>query len=423
MKRIKRMQFLLIGMIFAVTITACGETPGGQESSVSGIEKTESKENAHTHSFETVVNNDGTHTIKCTGEGCNEAKTENCVFDDDYNCSVCGFKHEHKLSAESNGEGMHRLVCNKSYCDFECVEKCSYNDEYVCGLCEYRHEHVIETVSDLQGKHEFSCTVEDCDFSQTEVCVLNEEYICEECGWQHEHVMEYAVSEDGKKHSAKCSFAECCSFYEESDCTIEHLKCSACGYEVDWKSKLIKSEFSGYWQEGTYYAQKKFPVYASPDKSGEVIKYLDVNDTFYLKWRYNTGDEEYYVSDEYECIAVSDVGFTYSTNRFDLRMGTTGQVVVTKQTLKGNTYTSQGVYKVFDSYDEAVKHFYGVSWSTVKSTWTYIGNEGTPFMPYYSDNSKTGQIGQVLRVPQVFTHNGSIPYSISPEDGVVYYFQ
>jgi len=47
----------------------------------------------HSHIFEEYVSNgDGTHSVFCTIDGCNEKYTENCSYDESGKCSKCGYE-------------------------------------------------------------------------------------------------------------------------------------------------------------------------------------------------------------------------------------------------------------------------------------------------------------------------------------------
>lgn len=83
----------------------------------------------HVHDFKYKSNNDGTHTVKCKADGCDDKydKTENCTSTTE-TCTKCGFTpldHAHNYEYKSNGDGTHDATCmcgltvKKQSCEFE----------------------------------------------------------------------------------------------------------------------------------------------------------------------------------------------------------------------------------------------------------------------------------------------------------------
>ena len=160
--------------------TSLSGTNGGEN-----ISDSPSAEQPHEHIFETITNNDGTHTMRCTGEGCDEVKTEACSFNEDYVCTVCGFKHEHEYSSEpvSKEDGTHIYQCTAEYCDAFTSENCSFDEEYTCTVCGFKHEHSLEAVPDYKGHHIVVCTADYCNYKVEEKCTKKNN-LCEKCGFE-----------------------------------------------------------------------------------------------------------------------------------------------------------------------------------------------------------------------------------------------
>ena len=97
----------------------------------------------HTHKFTYTRNNDGTHAIECTVDGCPGfgETTANCTYDAETGkCVFCGYskpedKHVHVYKYISNNDGTHTIMCTAAGCTGigEAVRKCAYDS--VTGKC------------------------------------------------------------------------------------------------------------------------------------------------------------------------------------------------------------------------------------------------------------------------------------------------
>ncbi|MBR1623665.1 MAG: hypothetical protein IJ675_07125, partial [Pseudobutyrivibrio sp.] len=104
------------------------------------LEKEELEEEECEHSWVYISNGDGTHTIKC--EKCGEVdRTEPCTFED-HICIHCGYEEEvveeeceHEWEYTSNDDGTHTKRCVK--CGEEEIEDCDFDEDWVCKLCGY----------------------------------------------------------------------------------------------------------------------------------------------------------------------------------------------------------------------------------------------------------------------------------------------
>lgn len=160
----KKLICFICSTVMAFALMACGEeaapaasveesvqvleeSDAAAENIEESVEETEEEiAQVHEHTFEVVSNEDGTHTTKCTGEGCDEETTENCTFNDEYVCEVCGFQHEHTIEIVSNDDKTHTQKCTTEYCDYEVVEDCE-NVKNVCPTCGYNFPIVKKAVN------------------------------------------------------------------------------------------------------------------------------------------------------------------------------------------------------------------------------------------------------------------------------------
>lgn len=93
------------------------------------------------HDWKAVSNDDGTHTWVCTK--CEEkGETEDCEFGEDGICIHCGYEQpaeeeecDHVWEYTSNDDGTHTKRCTK--CGVEEVEDCQFDEDWVCELCGY----------------------------------------------------------------------------------------------------------------------------------------------------------------------------------------------------------------------------------------------------------------------------------------------
>ena len=113
-----------------------------------GYEKTGSSE--HTHNFTYTINNNGTHTIACTVDGCLGfgETTANCTYDAKTGkCVFCGYskpedKHVHVYKytphlTDGKYDGKHTIVCTAGGCTGigETVKNCAYDATGKCVFC------------------------------------------------------------------------------------------------------------------------------------------------------------------------------------------------------------------------------------------------------------------------------------------------
>ena len=170
---------------------------------------------AHTHSYGSwSSNNNGTHSRSCS---CGDKQTENCNFDSNGKCTVCGYTkptnpptqpstepttaHTHSYSWASNGNGTHNGTC--SGCGDKITnEACSYDSNGKCTKCGYtkpaetQHEHnYTGWTSNGDKTHTGTCSCGDkktwpCDFNDvvTPPTTTTQGYTthtCKVCGYSY----------------------------------------------------------------------------------------------------------------------------------------------------------------------------------------------------------------------------------------------
>jgi len=295
----------------------------------------------HEHTYAYISNADATHSIVCSGTGCEYAEKEKCVLDENYQCVQCGYKHEHELMAATNNDGTHMNTCNS------------------------------------------------CEYEESVACTPDESYTCTDCGWIQEH-----------------------------DCVYEHYECQICGSAYPWEQDIKYFDGTFGWSQGIYYAQKELNIYKHPDVESEVVGTLSVNEAISCVGRIIVKDgsdvSNFWITEDGRCILNE---FHLSSNRRDLRVGKTNQVVVTYSTLSGNTWSSAKFHAVYDSFDAALQDLCGNSWSSIRENWHYTDyqSQGQPFMNCYSE----GASGKT-----VATRNLVDPYSYSVVgENIDYYFE
>ena len=325
------MQILLLGLLVA----GCGgkqAEDGSMATEDSAVVSTaESNETIlHEHSYVYTTNADGTHSIGCSDGTCTYAGDEACVYDENYECGLCGYKHEHEISLTTNEDGTHASVCAK------------------------------------------------CDMAESVSCTLDEAYVCTECGWTHEHEGVYVANEDGT-HAVNCKY-ECCSYSYQEECTYAHYECQVCGHATPWEQDIR------YFDETLYYAQKELNIYKYPDLESEVIGTISVDGDVYCVGAISVDGQGFFITKDGGCVPNN---YNFNSNRNDLREAKTGQVIVKYMTLSGDTWSALKPYGVYDSFDAALLDLCGSSWSHIKANWTYndYKSQGLPFMNSYAEGA------------------------------------
>ena len=231
----------------------------------------------------------------------------------------------------------------------------------------------------------------------------------------HEHTMVMISNGDGT-HSPACSD---CDYVESGTepCTFEHYECIACDAILPWEQDIVYFDGKAFWDKGVFYAQKELNIYRCPDEESEVVGTLTVNESVNCVGRIVLGKgkdlKQFWVTEDGRCIPNNRDN---ASNRYDLREGTTDQVVVKYMTLSGDTWSPLRMHKVYDSFDEALKDLCGTTWTQVKSNWTYndYKSAGQVFMNSYSE----GASGKT-----VSTNNLVDPYSYTYGGNISYYFE
>jgi hypothetical protein len=99
--------------------------------------------NTHTHAYTYTSNGDGTHTKTCGI--CDVSSKEDCRFDADNICALCGYTkptngaHTHTFTYTSNGDGTHTKTCTDNTCTDanNNNESCRYDEDSTCIYCGY----------------------------------------------------------------------------------------------------------------------------------------------------------------------------------------------------------------------------------------------------------------------------------------------
>lgn len=212
-------------------------------------------------------------------------------------------------------------------------------------------------------------------------------------------------------------FCTVCGEIQAHDCNYVHYECSICGGAYPWEEDIIYFDGKFGRIQGVYYAQTELNIYKYPDTESEVVGTLGVNEGIYCVGSFysedSSDDTTFWITEDGRCIPI---GAVVNSNRNNLRIAKTNQVVVTYMTLSGNTYSVSKLHAVYDSYDAALLDLCGTSWSTIKANWTYndYKSQGLPFMNSFSE----GASGKT-----VSTRNKIDPDSYSKGDGTVYYFE
>ena len=93
------------------------------------------------HEYVYIANGDGTHTKKC--EICLEETIEDCSFDEEGICTVCGYHKEaeecnhEELEYISNDDGTHVVRCINCGEVLDEHEACHFNEDWICEDCGY----------------------------------------------------------------------------------------------------------------------------------------------------------------------------------------------------------------------------------------------------------------------------------------------
>ena len=102
--------------------------------------------------------------------------------------------HEHDIVSVPNGDGTHTTKCADTdglACDYEeTVETCTFDENYVCTVCGFEHVHELIIAEDVSGndtqtdsmQHMLTCTADYCDYTEYADCTLDDDWICTECG-------------------------------------------------------------------------------------------------------------------------------------------------------------------------------------------------------------------------------------------------
>lgn len=354
----------------------------------------------------------GEKTSEVSNESLNSTNQQECATEEvSQEESVVQAEHVHNYVYIANNDGTHSINCEDDACDFSDTENCDYSSEYQCTKCNYKHEHEIAVTPGNDGTHQLSCS--GCDYLDNELCILNDEYICEKCEWVHEHEETLSANDDGT-HTISCSY-ECCNYTSQENCVYEHYECLACGHIFSWEQDI--EYFDGVYDwKGIYYAQKDLNIYKHPDTESEIVGTLRTNEGVNCVGRVVKKEGKkvqiYWITEDGNCILNE---YHNKTKRYDLREGTTTQVVVKYMTLSGDTWSRLKMHKTYDSYDAALQDLCGSTWTYIKSNWKYndYDSQGLAFMNTYSE----GASGMT-----VATDNLVDPYNYSCGENITYYF-
>lgn len=293
---------------------------------VEGETQPETKpETSHEHTFGSATdNNNGTHSRKCTVEGCSETKTEDCTYSDS-KCTECGHKkpgHSCTLTYKDNlDDDNHSTYCTEE-CDkgYPKSEAHVYDSDGKCTLCGHvkekvketvpektTHEHKFKYTSKNNGTHIRTCQADGCDgsFEEIESCSI-EGGKCTKCGYvksdDDDHVHKYKyTSRDNGKHDAVC---DCGVTVKKEPCDYNSDGvCKYCGYK---KESTSTAEYS---DDAQLYDASKNALYVKEGDSYRLAKYSDYKSgsfsTYYRKaeaylytgWQTIDGKRYYYRSD------------------------------------------------------------------------------------------------------------------------------
>lgn len=223
--------------------------------------------------------------------------------------------HEHDMVTVSNGDGTHTTKCADSdglACDLEeTVDACTFDESYICTVCGYEHVHELALIenTELDKQHMYECTVDGCDYTEVVDCTLDEDtWICTECG-------------------------------------------------INWVYKVEPIE------SAVKYATVNLNVRSIPNKSGELMKELKVNDEVTVTGKvnefkgeacdfYQLDDGNFadgrYLSDEKVTVKETPAGISYAPN------GNVLDYSKPNVNVPGNPYSEDGyvLSVVIDNGDE-----------------------------------------------------------------------
>lgn len=170
------------------------------------------------HTLSKTDNGNGTHTIKCTVEGCTY-EVKDAAHDDgtkkDCICGVCGAKMEHTPGEnwDTSGNVNHWKVCT------------------VCGEQLEKAEHTFTYTAGENDKHSKKCTV--CEkVVETEACVDLDpvDHKCDLCG-------------DALIHVWNGSYMNAKPVHKTATCTEDgiwlHYQCNVCGMRVKQDGTIL----------------------------------------------------------------------------------------------------------------------------------------------------------------------------------------
>lgn len=171
-------------------------------------------------------------------------------------CTGCGYvpvpETAHTLSKTDNGNGTHTIKCTVEGCTYE-VKDAAHDDgtkkDCICGVCNAEMEHTPsewKLYPSNNAKHFRQCTNCAKTLEVADHVDADKNCICDECGHQLMHTVVNV-----NYQAATC----------EKDGNTDHRKCTTCGTLFEWNSsKVLKPEevvikakghtANGVWEKG-----------------------------------------------------------------------------------------------------------------------------------------------------------------------------
>ena len=140
------------------------------------------------HTFgEWTSNGDGTHTRKCTADGCTEGvETDNCIDEDkNHICDICG----NIISNHEDANHDHVCdLCGKVISNHEDADKdhvCDYCDKVISNHEDADEDHVCDFCGKIISNHEDANKDHVCDYCDKAISNhedANKDHVCDYCG-------------------------------------------------------------------------------------------------------------------------------------------------------------------------------------------------------------------------------------------------
>lgn len=83
------------------------------------ITQTQEETKVHEHDYIVISNENNTHSYICKSEWCGHEEAENCIFDENRLCTVCGYEHQHSVEYYEKEAYKYYAKCSFENCEYE----------------------------------------------------------------------------------------------------------------------------------------------------------------------------------------------------------------------------------------------------------------------------------------------------------------